>query len=356
MAHTLVHLRAAVRCTTRLCLTVAALPLSAAAEPATNPAACHAVIVAGQPGTAWHAARFADWAARFRAHLSERARVPAANITLLAAADGKGNPAQPAATAAGVLAAISNVAARVAPQDQFVLLLAGHGAATDGDPTFSLPGDDLRLPQLVEALAAVPSREQIILHLGSAAGDCVPALAAPGRVVVAASSAGEAAEPVFGEFLLLALERKSAANGRPTVLDLFNAAAGETSQWIRRIRGTEAGWAVDGRESVRIFRKLYGGSSPANGGRVLDPSSQEQVEDAPVPPAMPSDGSAPPGRRVVDEHAILDDTGTGTGLAAVAPTGFKPIAATKPGEPGFVAATRVIGFPSGTTGRGAAAP
>lgn len=308
------------------------------------PATCHAVIVDGLAGTTWHAARFRDWTTRFRAYLVDRAGVPAGNIVVLSGAPAAApGGARPPATAAAVLTAISNVAARTTAGGQFILFLAGHGENTDGDATFVLPGRDLRAAELREALAAVSASNQVVIHCGASAGDAIAKLAAPNRVIVAADAPGEVAEPVFGEFLLLALERMPAGS----LGDAYNAAARETALWIRRIRETETGWRVDGRESVRLFRKLYGGTAATDGGRVLDAASAVDAADAEPTLGPPAAGATPvPGQRVLTEHATLEDTGRDAGVAALTPTGYKPVAGVADGEPGYRAGRVFLGQPT----------
>lgn len=325
---------AAVLCA--VCLACAPLAVSAAP-------ACHAVIVDGLPGTPWHAARFQDWATRFRAYLVERAGVPATNIVMLSGAPNtKSGDGRQVATAACVLSTISNVAARAGADGQFILFMAGHGENSDGDATFVLPGRDVRASELREALAAVSARNQVVIHCGASAGDALSRLAAADRVVVAADAPGEVAEPVFGEFFLLALERAPAGS----LGAAYNLAARETAMWIRRIQETETGWRVDGRESVRIFRKLYGGGAATDGGRVLDPASQADAADAVVALGPPAAGAVPvSGQRVVTEHAILEDTGREAGVAAVTAAGHKPVAGAVEGEPGFRAGRVILGRP-----------
>ncbi len=313
-----------------------------AAEPVDTPA-CRVVIVGGQPGSVVLARRFADWTTRFRAWCVDKAGVPAANITLMSAAD------KTPASADAVLKAIAEAAGHTAPADQFVLFLVGHGDTVDGEAALTLPGRNLRVSELRAMLARVPARRQVILHFGAASGDAIAALASSNRVVVAATAPGEISDPVFAEFFLLALEREPAAHAG-SLLDVYNGAALETARWIRRLSQTESGaWHVDGKQSIAIFHKLCDGPADVPGARALDSSSQPLETEPELPLVSPSDPAAaaklniPARIRIVDEHATLADTGRDTGVAGLGEKEFAAVTGSKEGEPGFLAAHTVLG-------------
>lgn len=89
-----------------------------------------------------------------------------------------------AATKAGILAALKDLASKAAPQDGFVLFLAGHGTLV-GDVFFYLPQDadvsseettratGLSAVELAEAVSAVPAVKQLVVldacHSGASA-------------------------------------------------------------------------------------------------------------------------------------------------------------------------------------------
>ena len=329
---------------------LAALPLATrAGEPAATAGVCRVVIVEGLPGTPVHARRFGDWLQRMRTYMIDRAGVPAGQVAVLSGdAALKGPGVAPGAGADAVVAAIRAAADLTTAADQFVLVLVGHGDTSDGEPVFCLPGRDLRAPALKDALAAVKARQQVVLHFGGASGDMVPVLAATNRVVVAATAFGEIADPVFAEFFLLELER-AAAGRPPSLLEAFNRASLATAQWIRRISQTEAGWRVDGKEAIRLFRKLSEGPADMPGARTLDPASKPTEPDPVVPLVSPGSQEAaakagiPARVRVVSEHAVLEDLGHEAGVSAMRPDGYTAIVAAQAGDPGYLAARTVIG-------------
>lgn len=326
------------------------LPAAGAAAPGT----CHALIVAGLPGTPVHARRLSDWARRFHAWLTAKAGVPAANVALLGAG-GPAAGAPPPPTAEAVLAELRRLAGAARPEDQFVLVWLGHGSTTDGVPKLLLGGPDFGAAELAGALAGLRAGNQVLLLLGSASGDALPAVVGAQRVVIAATSPLEVAEPVFAEFLLRGLESGTAdgagggpADGTVTVLEAFHWAALETPRWIRRIRrdGDADEWLVSGRDSVALFGALCEAPPGSAGGRRLSPRSRADIPDPDVPLATPAkDVATFAGTRLVGEHAVLEDAGTPVGTAALQGAEFRPLSGMAPGEPGARARRVVLGRP-----------
>jgi len=329
----------------------------ALALPAAEPSAagaCHALIAVGLPGTPVHARRFADWAGRFHAWFTAKAGLPTANVTLLGTAP-VGAAAPVPATAEAILGEVRRLATAVRPEDQFVLVLLGHGSVVDGPPKFLLTGPDLPVADLAVALEPLRAGNQVVLMLTSASGDAVSALAHAGRATIAATSPGETAEPVFAEFFLRGLEEGTAdgaggaagtVDGTVTLLEAFHHAALETPRWIRRVwrDGENDEWLVSGRASVALFQALCEAPPGSAGGRRLSPRSRADVPDPEVPLATPAKELATfAGVRVVSEHAVLEDAGTAIGAAALQGGQFRPLAGTAPGEPGARARRIVLG-------------
>ena len=216
-----------------------------------------------------------------------------------------------------------------------------------------LPGPDLTAEQLSSALAGIAAKNQIILNLSASSGDFLKSLVAPGRINLAATSPTELKEPVFAEFFLRGLESKRADTDRKNSISLlkaYNWAAQQTVLWIARWKQTGSGeappilWKADGKETVAVFEKLY----PDIPGRKLDPSSDRKSEDAAVeiqPPAGQLT-AAWVGRRVVDEHAMIEDNGKETGVAALGEKGFQPILGEKANDPGYLAGQTILGRPN----------
>lgn len=347
MSMKLKHLRLASVQGLMLAVVLALAGVAPAQEPVAASGTCRVVIVGGLPGTPVHARRFADWIGRFRSYCIARAGVPAAQVTLVSGdAALKRADCEAPVSASNVIQVLNRLADVSAPSDQFVLFMVGHGDMADGEATLSLPGRDLRAGELKSALAGIRAGTQIVIHAGAASGDMLAALAATNRVVVTGTSPGEQADPVFAEFFLQALEK---ASRPPTVLEAFNTASLETARWIRRISQTETAWCVQGKEAIRLFTKLSGGSAGMAGARTLDPGSKPVAPDPEIPLLSPAAGAAgqtavPPSTRVITEHALVEDAGHEAGLAAVGPQGYVPVTGAKAGETGARAAQVVIGM------------
>ena len=310
------------------------------------------------PGPPIYARRYADWLKRFHAHLTTAAKVPAGNITVLSGDEAFKDPIVTGkATRESIKQALAGLAKKVKPDDQLVLILVGHGAVAETIPSIILPGQDLNAQELADALAAIRARNQVVLNFTASAGDSVRFLARAGRVTLSATMPAEATESVLAEFFLRGLESKQAdgegapkaglLDGTITLLEAANWACHQTAMWIGRMKTTESGWKVDGKESIEIFEKLYGGPEGELGTRKLSPSSNPNAVDEPVPlrPDGPLDAFWL-GRRIVAEHAVLEDCGEERGLSPLAGSGYQPISGAKAGEPGALARRVVLGRPA----------
>lgn len=335
----------------RALLSIAVLLACAAALPA----ACHALLVGGEPGSPLYQRRWQDWLTRWHAQLLRAGAAPGEVQVLSTDASFKPAFAVAPATAASVIAAVGSIAARAGREDQFVLVLMGHGTEIEGaGARLLLPGADLTAEPLAAALAAVRCRQQVVVNLSGIAGAWVGQLAAAERVTIAASSPGELPEPVFGEFLLRAFEEQRAdgdgggpKDGAVDCLEAFTWATRESVHWIARLRYDKDSelWRLDGRDSVAVFERLFGGITGVPGARRLDPASDRAAADR-VPQIQPADGvitGAWDGRRMIDEHAVLEDCGVADGVPGLGPAGFTAFPAAERLQPGWLARRTVIG-------------
>lgn len=344
--------------TTRLllvtfCLGFLMVSKSAVAEPSPALGQSYALLIGGLPGQEPYGRWFDDWLARFQKYLTQTAKVPPANVTLLS---------RDAATTDTVLAAIGKFAQRARPQDQFILFIVGHGEVVNGQtPTLALRGPDLTAQQLAAALNAVPAKNQVILNFSASSGDFLKYLVSPDRVNITGTSPTEIKAPVFPEFFLRGLESNWAdadKNGTVTLLETYNWAAQQTAMWIARWKKTgpttgEAAnldkptlsvWQASGKETVGIFQKLYAGAPT----RQLDPASDAKAVDT-VVEVIPPNGEITDDwkqRRIIDEHAMLEDCGQEIGVSEIGDKGLQPILGVKPNDPGYLSSHTVIGKPA----------
>lgn len=340
----------------RIALILASCSLATAAS-------CQVLLVGGEPGSPLYQRRFQDWLTRSHALLM-KAGVAAADIRLLTADPAFTSPlVSGKATPETIIAELKAIAGRAQREDQFILILVGHGSMVEGiGPRLLLPGPDLEPEPLAAAMAAIPCREQVVINLAGIAGEWLAGFAAAERVYIAAASPGELPDPVFGEFFLRGLENGRAdghgggpQDGRIDCLEAFTWAAQETVRWVARLRLNHETntWKISGRESVAVFEKLYGGITGVPGARQLDPGSDRKAAD-PEPVVQPPDGkldAAWGGRRMIDEHAMLEDCGVSEGVPALGPGGFIVFPAEQPLQPGYLARRIVLGRPQAVAGR-----
>ena len=339
-----------------LCLPAA----TAQAAPKPPPGACHALLLGGMPGTAIHARHYRDWLKRFRRYLVRTAGVPAGNVVVLSGDKAFKDPiVNGLATAKTIGKSLADKAKTVRPGDQFILFMVGLGVTTEKPPTFVIPGPDVSAGELADGLAEIRATNQVVLNFSAGSGDSVPAMSQAARVVVAANMPTETNPPVYAELFLRGLESKRAdgegapeagkADGVITVLEAYNWAAHQTAQWIaRQTKSGEDLWRVDGAESVEIFRKLYVSTSGESGSRKLDPASDAGAPDRTVKLKMRGEGDmeiAESRRRMIGEHAGLEDCGAGEPVSALGDEkkDYVPLRGVREGEPGCLARRVVLG-------------
>jgi hypothetical protein len=141
------------------------------------------------------------------------------------------------ATRAHLTAALAEVAAQAKPEDDFVLVLIGHGSFDGVEYKFNLPGPDIPGKELAELCDRIASRRQLVVNTTSASGGSIPALQRPGRAVIAATKSGtEKNATVFARYFVEALEDPVAdtdKNEAVTALEAFQYADAKTADFYR---------------------------------------------------------------------------------------------------------------------------
>lgn len=134
------------------------------------------------------------------------------------------------ATKAKLLSTLQQVASAAKPQDDFVLILIGHGAYDNVEYKFDLIGPDISGEQLAEACNKIPAKRQLIVNTTSASGGSVNALQRPGRAVIAATKTGtEKNATVFARYWVEALQDPAADLDKSEAIS-----AGEAFQYADR--------------------------------------------------------------------------------------------------------------------------
>jgi hypothetical protein len=189
----------------------------------------HLLVITGVAGDPEFAAQYHKWATAV-VDGAKKKGVPGANIAYLAESVDK-DPAHIRArsTKENVAKAFADLAARAKPGDDVFVLLIGHGSYDGHTAGFNLPGPDLTAEDYAKLLQPLSAERVVFINTASASGAFVPVLAAPGRVIVAATkTGGERNDTRFPAYFVEALDNDAAdrdRNGRVSIQEAFEYAA-----------------------------------------------------------------------------------------------------------------------------------
>jgi len=198
-----------------LLLMVAALALPASAT-------TYYVVVAGLGGEP-------DYEQRFTAAAKDLDRIfkatgSGAHVYVLSGAQ---------ATAAQFAQAMGEIARNAKPEDDFALILIGHGSFDGVAYKFNLVGPDLTAAEIATLCDHILSRRQLIVDTSSASGGAMQVLERPGRAVIAATKSGtEKNATVFARYWVEALQDPAADTDKSdsiSALEAFNYATKKTA-------------------------------------------------------------------------------------------------------------------------------
>jgi hypothetical protein len=184
-----------------------------------------------------------QWGAATVDAARQRLGVPDSNITFLAEYPERDQRVTGPATKERLKAALEVIGRRAGPSADLVLVLFGHGSDREDDPRFNLVGPDVTAAELNTWLSALVLRHIVVINTASSSGGFIPALAGPGRIVITATSTGfERNATQFGGYLVRALGADSAGgadsdkDGRLSLLEAFNYARREVARAYERDR------------------------------------------------------------------------------------------------------------------------
>jgi len=128
---------------------------------------------------------------------------------------------------------LGQVAKQAKPEDDFVLILIGHGSFDGVEYKFNLVGPDVSGAELASLCDHIPSKRQLIVNTSSSSGGSISALEKPGRAVVAATKTGtEKNATVFARYWVEALHDPTTdldKNDTITALEAFQYAETKTA-------------------------------------------------------------------------------------------------------------------------------
>ncbi len=140
-----------------------------------------------------------------------------------------------AATRAGLMKALQTIAEQAGADDDFVLILIGHGSFDAQQYKLNLIGPDISAAALARLCDQIAARRQLIVNTTSSSGASIAALARQGRAVIAVTKSGtEKNATVFARYWVDALRDPTAdvdKNDSINALEAFQYAAAKTASF-----------------------------------------------------------------------------------------------------------------------------
>jgi hypothetical protein len=130
----------------------------------------------------------------------------------------------PRATAAQLRQTLDAVARDATSEDDFVLILIGHGSFDGVEYKFNLVGPDVTASDIAAMCNRIAARRQLVVDTTSASGGAVKALERTGRAVVTATKSGtEKNATAFARYWVEALEDPSADTDKSDSISAIEA-------------------------------------------------------------------------------------------------------------------------------------
>ncbi|HEV7502710.1 MAG TPA: hypothetical protein VGQ33_21985, partial [Vicinamibacteria bacterium] len=197
----------------------------------------HLVIVVGLGGEPKYTESFDALAVTMIQAAEKKYGVPATRIRYLG--EKPAEPAVPAylgpSTRENVEKALGAVTAEARPGDLVFILLIGHGSFQSGESRFSLPGPDMTASDFAPLLARLSAQQVVFVDTASASGDWIKPLSSKGRTIVAATKSGqERNETEFPRYFVEAFAGDKAdadKDERVSVLEAFTYARREVERF-----------------------------------------------------------------------------------------------------------------------------
>jgi hypothetical protein len=197
----------------------------------------YALVVSGAAGGPEYARKYNEWRASFTALLRAKFGYPDDHVVVLADAD---EPRVQKPTRDNVRAALADLRQRASKDDVVLVLLIGHGTASDpsaDEAKFNLVGPDLSAAEWAGLIKPIAGRI-VFVDTTSGSSPFLQAISGPGRVVVTATDAtAQQYETVFPEFFLKAFASPEAdvdKNGKVSIWEAFSYASNGVRQWYQQ--------------------------------------------------------------------------------------------------------------------------
>ena len=137
------------------------------------------------------------------------------------------------ATASQLKDSLNAVAREAKADDDFVLILIGHGSFDGVEYKFNLVGPDVTAAEIARMCDRIAAKRQLVVDTTSASGGALQVLERPGRAVIAATKSGtEKNATVFARYWVEALEDPAADTDKSdsiSAMEAFTYAAKKTA-------------------------------------------------------------------------------------------------------------------------------
>jgi hypothetical protein len=197
----------------------------------------YALVVSGASGGPEYAKKYNEWRASFTTILRAKFGYPDDHVIVLADAD---EPRVRKPTRDNVRAALADLRQRASKDDVVLVLLIGHGTASDAsaeEAKFNLVGPDLSATEWAELIKPIAGR-MVFVDTTSGSAPFLHAISGRGRIVVTATDAtAQQYETVFPEFFLKAFasaEADADKNGKVSIWEAFSYASSGVRQWYQQ--------------------------------------------------------------------------------------------------------------------------
>lgn len=128
------------------------------------------------------------------------------------------------ATRQGLTQTFEEIGRESKPDDDFVLILIGHGSFDGFEYKFNLRGPDISAAELASLCNAVHSKRQLIVNTTSASGGSIAVLERPGRAIITATKSGtEKNATVMARYWVEALRDPQADTNKNDVISALEA-------------------------------------------------------------------------------------------------------------------------------------
>jgi hypothetical protein len=190
----------------------------------------HALVVSGVSGEPAFAAQFARDVGVISGALTKRFGASAIVLTETSA---------PRSEKGSIATALQTITGKSKPGDQVLIVLIGHGSASNGEARFNIPGPDITATELARILEPLKERSVAVVIATSSSGAFLEPLAGANRVIVSATRSGsQSEEVVFAQHFAKALGEDVADINKDGAVSL-NEAVEYTKREVARFYQTQ---------------------------------------------------------------------------------------------------------------------